>query len=287
MTSPPPNRGKDATPPNSTLKGKTPAGPPPSFAHSTAAALHSLLPSSKGGAGGSIGSSSNAGASSHFLDAAVHTAPEPWSSQSDNHFLTGRHRHAHDHRTGETMNESDLFGPGSREPLRWMGGGEDTDQFRTHAEWSALAAYSNREREVAEFRHPEETANDGDKVLAFLSTPSYTATVHDDPPPQRISEAFSADESLRGLPAPLRATVRDGIEAVEYLRQVRYAADIAGQNSHAGEFQVDGYNSLITDFEDAVHDLFDEPTPADSETAVRVKSAVERLRMLQRHLRPE
>ncbi|KAJ3174783.1 hypothetical protein HDU87_006899 [Geranomyces variabilis] len=232
----------------------------------TAAALRSLLPAAKSSpGGGSSTSASLGGAGAHdALDTAFHSPPDEQAASSSSSW-----RNYHEHRTGETLTEHDLFAA-TPAPSAWF-----ADEHRgvllqalPHTPTSYLPA---------PFPAADSASVDGAAVMAFLSTPAYTDAVHSDPPPVRAFVGPS-EATLRNLPAPLRATAQDGAECLAYLARVRYADDISGQNQD--EFELEG---LVAEFNSALSAATKEETPS-AETQERVTRAVGRLQLLMGHL---
>ncbi|KAJ3167365.1 hypothetical protein HDU88_002287 [Geranomyces variabilis] len=244
-----------------------PLGRPSTVAAATAAALRSFIPAAKSSPGSS--SSTNAalrGVGAHSaLDTAFHSPADEQVASSSSSW-----RNYHEHSTGETLTERDLFAAPPA-PSAWFADEHRAALLQTlpHPPTSYLPA---------PVPAAASASIDGAAVMAFLSNPAYTDAVHSDPPPVRASLAGPSEATLRNVPAPLRATAQDGAECIAYLARVRYADDIAGQNHD--EFELEG---LVAEFNSALSDVSKEETPS-AETQERVKRAVGRLQMLLSHV---
>ncbi|KAI9009748.1 hypothetical protein BC832DRAFT_385664 [Gaertneriomyces semiglobifer] len=119
---------------------------------------------------------------------------------------------------------------------------------------------------------------DAEDVLAFLQSSDYTNSVHSLAPPLRnplIREVVSIPSSAS---TSLRASWNNGQEAIEYLRTRRYTDDVWGSGGAVEEFYA------AVDALQALEASDQAESQKRVETEDRVKTAVERLRMLMSHV---
>ncbi|KAJ3022691.1 hypothetical protein HKX48_005461 [Thoreauomyces humboldtii] len=230
-----------------------------SLAYSTTGALQSLLPN-KGQGSSSNAAGPGAASSSIGVDTALFSSAQPYTASP------ALFRHSHDLRTGETLDEQDLFAALKPE---WPAHQRQRPDLHFSQPFPLNDQYPAWER-------AEEP--DGSAVLAFLATPNYTAEVHGDEPQRPIAHP-TVHESVWQPPLTIRTTVEDGYEAIAYLRQTRYAQDM--WTDAVDEFQA-AVSLLQTTEADGQTDGLDS-TISEEETQARVRSAVERLQMLRRH----
>ena len=111
------------------------------------------------------------------------------------------------------------------------------------------------------------TIQDGQDVLNFLRSGNVTESLYDDYQPRPAH--YPPDVDFHKPQVTRESLIQDGMDIVAYLRLNRYHADL--------ESPIDGYdvNSILKEFECSIDEISD---------SARLKSAVDRLSQLQRHL---
>jgi hypothetical protein len=114
--------------------------------------------------------------------------------------------------------------------------------------------------------HSVTIQRDGNQVLSFLNSNSYTEQVYGDFE-QRKTE-YSIDRDFAKPQVTRESLVQDGRDIVKYLELNRYAEDM---NSKLDEYDV---NSIVQEFQESLED-------GDID---RLEKAVDRLHLLRKHL---